>query len=460
MSKLARALSLLLLCTVLLVPASAAAVSRTTLSFDADETAWSGYLETTGLTEQDAKRIGSGIRELGENFQLVFDGGQTEAGFLGEFKLIAKGDETISLKVCLDAERTLSIWTSVLPDYLLVSDELKQVAENFSQSQDIASEIEDVFDEETVRNLNSWLDGVPQEKQKGYFLGDAYDGATERTVLELNDRDLYLLWSLLRGPFEKTFAQIQTDLPDGFDLAAQIEEEICQAALANRYRYRLVSALRDGEFRGASFTASEGEKQLATVSIGTAAEAEADTVSAVIGVGVQNKVYYGAFSLNDMHSEQEFTLSFCEDKQRVGYRGAASEEENLILRLTGHFGDVLRAEQKIGEADPSYTFDLYAPGVEPLREVGYIWPGEDRLVWTDSLFRAASGERLMTVTAESAETEGEILWADGLKRLDINDLEKELENEEFMNMVQENLTKLGVKLFRSIPANLMVYLMQ
>ena len=454
MSRLCRTILALALCAALLLPAAAGA-SSATLRFEADQAAWKGYLETMGLPEKDAQKLGQGLQELGERFQLVFAGGQTDAGYEGELTLMAQEQALFTLKGAFSQEGKLSVWNSLMPGYLLVTDEIKQMAEQFSQSGQSAAAVDFELDEETEARLQKWTDGIPQQTEKGYFLGDAYDGATERTVMDLTDRDLYLLWTLLREPLRQAAAGIRTEELESEELLSQLDQEILDAALANRSRYRLVYASKGGEFTGLSLTASEGERQLATVSVGQ--DTGTGEMSAVIGAGVNGRVYYGALSLRDMLREPAFTLMLCEDRERAGYRSAAAEEENQLFRLTGRFGEIFFSEEEEGE---TYTFEFSAPGVEPLRESGRIVSMAERFRWTDSLYRLNGGEKLLTVSLATEENGEAVEWPEGLQELDMAELANQMENQEFLTMLQQNATQLGVKLFRTIPASLMVYLMQ
>ena len=273
--------------------------------------------------------------------------------------------------------------------------------------------VEDVF--------QRWLAGSEQTTSTGSFRGDAYSGAVTLTRYHLSERDLTLL--------AQSLVSVLPELTDLIDAATlrQWEDQFSHAALENRYRYDLALAYGAGkQLVGGSLTVMDGSAQVMTLSAGGL---ENGGLRLVIGLGLADAPVYA-----DCIVRAEGILNW---KARLQHAEAGvwrvTSEDNL---QAGRFALREDLEGSLTEA----PFSLSA-----VRRVYGAEAKQPFLTLELSAEEAQPEPVLRTPDAELFELDGQL---------------SQEQQDALLAAVNSGLQNLGIKIFKLVPAELLVFLME
>lgn len=314
--------------------------------------------------------------------------------------------------------------------------------------------------EEAAWSWDAFLSSADYVEEHGDFIGDAYAGGVRRQVLRLDDRDLSLLLSCLMNVLEHD-SQIQ-QLPEsaGADLNSIIQTcdaSLKNAALINAYSYQVCAVYDDTDrLIGLSGTALQGEKQIATISIGL----DDQQVEVVWGYGYHGVNYYIRTIVMVETEDEQIVLSglvdVLADTAGVGYgvisalEDAWLEEHVMTLSLTND-ADVIGFDGGMRT-----TFH----GAEPI-QITVITSGEhaqDGINMTAALYWESNEEPALVMNALSAACDPIEVDPSACTAVDLETMSTE-EALELERVIEETIMELGISIFKQIPPELMFLFM-
>ena len=312
-----------------------------------------------------------------------------------------------------------------------------------------------------TEKLETLADSLEQTEETGSFLGDAYEGGVRRVTCRLDDRTIYLLAECFLSTLEgsEAFAwAMSMPLEDMAASLAQLRDSLLPGALENAYRYQLSLVYDENDaLVGVSLTALEGDKQLSTLSIGPVENG----LVAVWGYGKGGMNYYLRLILLMEEAEDGtlalgLRLSVLEDPMHLGYAmvsrldGAAAEEHMLSMAFSPAVeGTALTGEYQVSSPADSTTLTWNGTYIaEPFS-----------LDVVADVYASVNDRSLVTLHLTSGGGEPITMDMEGLNVMDMDDLDEAAE-EELDQAMTMAMTDLTFQLFRMLPAELLVLLMQ
>lgn len=388
-----------------------------------------------------------------------------ENGF--EFTILLKDQPLFSAGVTLEeAEMVLS--TSVLKDRVIVvklPDEMKKAA-SFDWNGLLSDMSVTVRDWYASRDIT--FDPI------GNFAGTAYDDGDERILIRVDDMDIALLVEGLLLDAEQH--ELPSALSDmlGADAVSDLLREIrtvnYKAAIDNAFDYELAVVYRHGsltnEFAGASLNVFYKDELAWSLSVG-----QKDGQVQLIGAfHVDGKTNYFAMSekvdkLSSKESATKHMFAVYQADAGSTYATASADsskalvysETNLTAVVTGtsaHYRrDINGAGKYIfsGETAPAMRFEA----TEEYAESPFSYKLEAK-TYPDDGADAAVTYRISRKPAAS------FVHPDGAERIDFEKIVNDavLRDEIITQITNEGVAEMGVIAFKSIPAELLLQLMQ
>lgn len=298
------------------------------------------------------------------------------------------------------------------------------------------------------------LAGVEMTTARGSFSGDAYTGGVYCTTIMLDDSDVAALLSALMTDELRALLTELLAYADGDPaLLGELDALHAKAAEKNAHRY-IIRIVEDGagEFVGLSAVIMQGEKQLATLSLGVPDD---ETLHIVLGLGMSEENYWYSHVITG-------TLSSLKG-ECIEFMGAKDEDFAFALAVADAYlarrtwsMDVAADDHK---ALWTVAMDMSAGEAEQtasLRGAGLVNTGTGTM--KGSLNYLIGGAEYMTLTLNVAECEP--LDTD-VSDLTLCDLSSESEEQQaLLNEIAEVMgVNLSMKLLQVIPMDLLMNLM-
>lgn len=308
----------------------------------------------------------------------------------------------------------------------------------------------DAFANEITAVITAWLDALPAAEEKGYFMGDAYDGGVRRVTRSFDDA---LVAQLVDGLIDTANAWgIDDALVSaylGVDGAfGALKDWNRELAEENRYAYVLHEVYGiDGRYVGSSLVVQEGGVQVMTLSHGVASNGH----RLVWGYGLNGVNYYIKADLlqAEVDGMKEFSLMLLEDVAHLGFRSVEQVDEAVCLWISGVAG------QQNGAAYADV--ELLNPDA-PLALTRYVLEGD---------VQPEVSEHTLTVQAYLGDEEyaplgklclataqcDPVTWqTDGLTAIDADSAEDAQVLDE---LIEESVQEMALTLFKLIPTPLL-----
>ena len=309
--------------------------------------------------------------------------------------------------------------------------------------------------------LSTLSDSLEWTEETGSFLGDAYEGGVRRVTCLLDDRTVYLLAECFLTTMEgsETFAR-EAGVPaeEIFSSMAQLREALLPGALENAYSYRLSLVYDEhDEIIGLSLTALEGDKQVSTLSVGSME----DGLEAVWGYGRNGVNYYLRLTLlaeesGDGMQALGMRLSVIEDPVHLGYALASCLEDTTVEEhiLSMAYGTVAESILFSGEYEVT----------TPAGSMTLSWDGDYAaepfsLNAVADVYETGSEQSVVTLRLTTGECAALTVDTEGLTVVDIDNMDADTEAE-MDDAITQAATDLGLSLFRMIPAELLMLLVE
>lgn len=405
----------------------------------------------TALSGKDNPALCESLAELINS--CVLEGRWQEDATWTAFSL--KGETLLESTVAYTGEKAAFV-TSLAPGYAL---------ETLAQPQmDWDALVQMDWTEEAAlltEKLETLAASLEQTEETGSFLGDAYEGGVRRVTCRLDDRTIYLLAECFLTTLEQSegfAASLSLSMEELHAFLAQLRESLLPGALENAYRYQFSLVYdEDDALVGVSLTAMEGDKQLSTLSIGPVE----DGLVAVWGYGKGGVNYYLRLILLAEEAEDGtmalgLRISVLEDPMHLGYAmvsrldGAAAEEHMLSMAfspaaeetaLTGEYQVSSPADSTTLTWNGTYTAEPFSLDV------------------TADVYASGDDRSLVTLRLTSGTGEAITMDMDGLNVMNMDALDEAAE-EELDQAMTMAVTDMTFQLFRMLPAELLVLLMQ
>lgn len=278
---------LLALLLVLMTPlCTMAEAYRVSFTVDAGEEAFLQAMQAVMPSESSTTEAADIEREAAL-VQTLLDG-------LGVDMVVDETAASVSMRLCgkqfFDATSyeipgKVLLTTSLLPGYALATPAAESDAVLLAEAEWSKAALS------SASGLDAWLAGLNKTESRGVFVGDAYSGGTKCTTWQLSDKDITALLDAvltedMRSAMNTIYAAAGLEylgILDGFDAAN------AKAAEENRHSYILRTVKDDADqLIGISLTIREGEKQLATTSLGV----RKNGCKLVIGLGTNGQNYW------------------------------------------------------------------------------------------------------------------------------------------------------------------------
>ena len=312
-----------------------------------------------------------------------------------------------------------------------------------------------------TEKLETLTASLEQTEETGSFLGDTYEGGVRRVTCRLDDRTIYLMAECFLTTLEgsEAFAHAMGMTQESMAASlVQLRDSLLPGALENAYRYQLSLVYDENDaLVGISLTAMEGDKQLSTLSIGPVE----DGLVAVWGYGMGGVNYYLRLILLAEEAEDGtlalgLRLSVLEDPTHLGYAmvsrldGAAAEEHMLSMA----FSPAAEETAVTGE------YQVSSPADSATLTWNGAYTAEPFSLDVAADVYASGGDRsLMTLRLTSGTGEAITMDMDGLNVMNMDALD-EAAQEELDQAMTMAVTDMTFQLFRMLPAELLVLLMQ
>ena len=366
-----------------------------------------------------------------------------------------EGETLLKIAVAYTGDKEILV-TSMIPGYALETAAQPQLDWDALSRLDLTEEAALLME-----RLSTLADSLEQTEETGSFLGDAYEGGVRRVTYLLDDRTIYLLAECFLTTMEgsETFAQTAGVPPEEINSAlAQLRESLLPGALENAYRYQLSLVYDEhDEIIGLSLTALEGDKQVSTLSVG----AEENGFEAVWGYGKDGVNYYLRFLLLAEESEDGtqalgMRLSVIEDPVHLGYA--------LASRLDGTTAEEHLLSIGYGTVEESILFSGEYEVTTPAGSITLSWDGDYAadpfsLSAVADVYETGSEQSLVTLRLTTGECAALTVDTEGLTIMDMDNLDAEAEAE-MDDVMTQAATDLALSLFRMIPAELLMLLME
>ena len=313
------------------------------------------------------------------------------------------------------------------------------------------------FADRTVLLLDSWLRGSECTAATGSFRGDAYSGAVRQVRYHFDERDLLILMQCFAAEFPQF--QLQSFFPD------QPQSGASQAALLNHYRYDLALGYDSADqFVGGSLTVTADSAQVMTLSVGRMSE---NRVRLVIGLGLDRGTAYADcilraqskdISLVGGSAALEITVHEYEDPYGEGFPAVAQNASRSQGTLTWK-GNLRHAE------NGRWTFTgetALSAGRLSLRQT--LEGALTHAPWSFTAVERSFGEDEETpfLTVKMTAVEAEPMTfrpAEDAKLYTLDSGLSDADAQELQSALTSASSALYIRLFRLLPAELIVFLM-
>ena len=312
--------------------------------------------------------------------------------------------------------------------------------------------VEDVF--------QRWLAGSEQTTSTGSFRGDAYSGAVTLTRYHLSERDLTLLAQSLISVLPEL-----TDLIDAATLR-QWEDPFSHAALENRYRYDLALAYgARKQLVGGSLTVMDGSAQVMTLSAG---RLENGGLRVVIGLGLAYAPVYAdcivRAEVKDLaivggSAWVELTVNEYTDPNGAGF-AAVSQNPQRAEGILSWKAKLQHAEEGVWRVTSE---DSLQAGRFALREEleGSLTEAPFSLSAVRRVYGAEAKQPFLTLELNAEEAQPEpVLRTPDAELFELDGQLSQEQQDALLTAVNSGLQNLGIKLFKLVPAELLVFLME
>lgn len=405
----------------------------------------------TALSGKDNPALCESLAELLNS--CVLEGAWQEDATLTAFTM--KGEKLLEFAASYAGEKTTFV-TNMVPGYAMETMTQPTIDWNALAQLDWTEEAARLTEKlEILRDSLEWTE------ETGSFLGDAYEGGVRRVTYGLDDRDIYLLAECVLTTLEGSEAFVRATavrMEEMHTALAQLRESMLPGALENVYRYRLSLVYdADDTLTGISLTALERDQQISTFSLGPVE----DGLATVWGYGKDGVNYYLRLILlageaEDSTRTLSVHLSVLEDPMHMGYAmvsrldGSTAEEHMLSMAFTpAAEGAVFMGEYQVTTPADSVTLSWngeYAADPFSINAVADVYAFD----------RNAS---LMTLLLTTGVSEALAVDMEGLTVLDIDAIDTDTEAE-MDEVLTQAATDFCFKLFRLMPAELLILLMQ
>lgn len=448
------------LLAVMLLGSTALADSyRGSIRWEADAAGALAYLAQSG--EEDTKTLQSlaeGMAELANGLDISFL--VQDDGVQGAISL--KDTLLVDMTIFGDSQQA-AVLTSLLPGhYLSVTADQKSAAASLEAIEQLENTDWDAVMQECFSELNTWLAAFPMVEEQGSFTDDAFEGGTSRAGCSFDDRDVAALADSLLAVLDKH--GINDELLEAYLGAADVVSSFRswneQIAQENRYKYTLhqVYGAEDAPVC-LSLVVEENGAQVMTLSLAAADNGW----RGVWGYGLNGQNYYVCAEMLDGAAEGEtnFALLIYFDPEKAGYRAVEAYAEYVIMMAEGVFS--------YEETDAEARWQAQAEVVDPLAmivDTYYVLDGvrhasgsvEQTLAWYAGGDEGMAEKPMISIVFTTEPCEPQPWSVEGLTAIDA---EGGISEDQLMlELVEEAIQDLMIKLFKLIPTQLLTMLMQ
>lgn len=430
--------------------ACAESASSTAVMFETDPERLAPVAKA--LTGKDNMNLAKGLAELLNGIRLEYiwqDGASGTA-------LTLNGEDIVRGTVIQDAD-VQKVLLNFVPGYALkvAAAPLADALVTMAQSVDWTK-----LREQTAWCWDTYLSSADYVEEHGDFIGDAYAGGVRRQVLHLDDRDLSLLLSCMLTALESDSQIQQLAEYAGADLRSIIQAcdvSLQNAALINAYSYQVCAVYDDADrLIGFSGTALQGDKQIATISVGL----NDQHVEVVWGYGYHGVNYYIRTIVMAETKEEQVVLSglvdVMADTAGVGYGVVSAletawlEEHVMTLSLTKNDDGIAfdGGIQSTFHGAEQVQTTLMASGEQ----------APDGMNMTAALYWGSNEEPALVVNTLSAACDPIEADTSACTVVDLDTMSPE-EALELERVVEETVMSLGISIFKQIPPELMFLFM-
>lgn len=309
--------------------------------------------------------------------------------------------------------------------------------------------------------VDTWCAATPCRVENGLFMGDLFDCGVRREIYLADDRDLVLLADMLLDALETQNLPLM-DLGrvylNGQNPLSLARASLHRVANENRYAYQLCRIYDDqGEEICVALTVLEQGEQVSTVSIAPVDQG----IRMLWGFGMQGENRY--IELNCTHSIEGQTESLNThikvylDADRAGYRAAAQDWAEFQGKGTIV---VIRGSDGSAKWDTTWSAgSMERAYVEHRVNTTGSWKADTQELSVDVMLHDDAGSQPdLTVSLRGGRVEGTALDFSELKEIDMLSGDTDAEAE-MQQLIEDSANALGLKLFKLIPAPLMMLLM-
>lgn len=311
---------------------------------------------------------------------------------------------------------------------------------------------------ERVETLAASLE---QTEETGSFLGDAYEGGVRRVTCRLDDRTIYLLAECFLTTLEQSegfAASLSLSMEELHAFLAQLRESLLPGALENAYRYQFSLVYdEDDELVGVSLTALEGNKQISTLSVGPME----DGLEAVWGYGLNGMNYYMRLILLTEESEDGtqamgLRLSVLEDPMHMGYAMISKMDSSMVEEHVLSMAFSPSAEETAFSGEYQHS--------SPEDSATLVWNGTCHadpfsLNAVADVYETGTDDSLLTLHLTTGTCDAITADTEGLTVLDLDTMDADAEAE-LDDAVDRAITDMAFTLFRVLPAELLIMMLQ
>ncbi len=439
----------LLLAAMMLFGSAMADAAKVTVTWDADvEGAKLFWQESSDAEGSTLQSIAEALVELMENLQV-----EIIAQDSGAYMSITLKD-TVILDTGIESGWDYSyMFSNFWEGYYLTANATQDQAKENEKAWNILSAMDwSTVGKNLVVTAVDWLDDQPTVEELGHFVGDTYEGATLRRSYTFDDRAISALVDQLLLSLESdgiTEELMQNYLGEDIDPLPIIRHKNTQVADDNRFSYILREAYGpSGEYMGASFVVLENDQQVMTLSHGVAANGW----RLVWGYGLNGQNYY--LNLDAMQQEdgsRKLRLYLFNDLNGSGFRAIENGIEYLMMMVAGTFYPAKDGEwstlaeiEVLGQSIDRYVVEGISKDVTDAEYTVKWYRGDDDVT------------PLQTICINVAPCEAKTWDVSTMVPID---LETDGGEELFSEIVQENVQKTVLTLFKLLPTQLLTMLM-
>ena len=308
----------------------------------------------------------------------------------------------------------------------------------------------EAFANEFTAVLTAWRDALPASEEKGYFMGDAYDGGVRRVSRSFDDALVAQLVEQLIDTanawgIDDALVAAYLGVDGAFEALKSWNRELAEE---NRFAYALHDVYGiDGRYVGSSLVVQENGAQVMTLSHGMASNGH----RLVWGYGLNGVNYYVQADLLQAEAEEtkEFSLMLLEDTAHLGFRSVEQMDEAVRMWISGVAGQqngAAYADVELLNPDAPFALTRYVlegdvqPEVSEHTLTMQAYLGDEDYVPLGKL-------RLITVQTEP------VTWqTDGLTAMDADSAEDAQVLDE---LIEESIQEMALTLFKLIPTPLL-----